>query len=151
MQVRYIQEWPKWNKKKHDELVNAVHFFGKQLLSHQMARHIDIELKCDGEMKEMGTCNSDDHWSNPRFFTIAINPKFTMQHPAAVLAHEMVHLKQFAKAELRQKNNILWWKDLPPYSVDAIAKLPLHETENLPWEWEAYSREQELYDLWRKR
>lgn len=82
------------------------------------------------------TCEPQD-WEKrlPREFKIDIDPKMDNMEFMQSLMHEMVHIKQYARGELRYtKDGHGVWNG---YSYDD----EVHDYYDLPWEIEAHGRE----------
>lgn len=123
------------------ELVRATHFFGRCLLSRQMLPHIDLEIIMKTTIPELGMCSVTFYngWYKPRQFEIVLKRHKSFKNTIATLAHEMVHLKQFAKGELNI-NQTKWHKGL----IDT-QQIPYLQW---PWEVEASLYENILYELY---
>jgi hypothetical protein len=82
-----------------------------------------------------GMCHATQHNKQgvPRNFVLVISPKG--EDPIATLAHEMIHVKQFAKGEL--SHCLTYWKG-KEISEDT-------EYRKQPWEKEAYAHDIGLY------
>lgn len=72
-------------------------------------------------------------------YFVFLNPKFTVSDLCQTLAHEMVHIKQYVKGQLKLKaKGVIWcgkmyrWEDSPSYV-------------NRPWEIEAMKKETILH------
>lgn len=125
-----------------------VKFFSKRFFSADLSKQIRVRLKLvkksfidyDDECAQMEWVDNN---RQPRRFTISINipPKPSLKYIISTLAHEMVHVKQFAKNEL---------VDLPStnYSVTMFKNrkynLSRIEYYDQPWEIEAFGRERGL-------
>ena len=127
-----------------DELLVASHFFGRLLLSHQMLPHIDIEIVMKTTTKDLGCCwvTHYNDWYKPRQFEIILKRHKSHKNTVATLAHEMVHMKQFAKGELNL--GLTKWKK----TTINTEQLPYKEW---PWEIEASSCEYIMYDLYKQK
>ena len=78
----------------------AVKFYAKQLLSDRLRESLHIHVEFIELLEnEYGYCNSEDE-SN-KTFLISINKNLTPEQTLLVLAHEMGHVKQYAKHELK--------------------------------------------------
>ena len=124
----------------HDEslkvqIKESVKYFGKQLLHPNLSKnmHISIILTNMSDNTVYAECYPTKEQRKPRNFVIKL--KKTYKDPLLLLAHEMVHVKQYAKDELcvfhtRWKNTRV--SESTPY-ID------------LPWEKEAYKKDYNLY------
>ena len=69
-------------------------------------------------------------------YVVLIKPR-SLKDMGITLAHEMVHVKQLAKGTLKQVNGVNFWKG-KRYRKN-------HKYLNLPWEIEAFSRQELLF------
>jgi len=127
-----------------EELLKSIHFFGEFLLSHQMLPYIDVEVIMRTQIKDLGSCTVTyyNDWYKPRQFEIILKRHKSLRNTIKTLAHEMVHLKQFAKGELNLDQD-RWHKE----HIDTEV-LPYSEW---PWEKEASTLEHILYDSYRQK
>jgi len=120
-------------------VVELIAFAKKELLPRHKV-YIDVVL--DPEMNG-GVVEVEDNDGCPREFTITINPYMDEEQTALTILHEMVHVKQFARRELRinfiPKRQVLW-------HGDEVGHL---EYAQLPYEIEAYEMEKKLYEAWK--
>jgi hypothetical protein len=106
---------------------------------------VDIKLKRFGKDSSFGYCMPADDWETydrPRRFEIEINSAVRLRRMLETVAHEMVHVKQFAKGELYQGirvNKHRWQGKWLEDNVDYW---------DLPWEIEAHGREVGLFVRW---
>jgi hypothetical protein len=125
---------------------NAVEFYANELMSPQLVRNLNIQLnyKRDLEHKVLGECEIIGDVMRPRRFKITITPmKNTFYNRAEIfntLAHEMIHVKQYAYRQLRFTDSVekTRWKGR---SVNERN----YRYENLPWEKEAFGGEDKLF------
>lgn len=97
-------------------------------------RTLDIEVRIKDLKKAMGYCMEGD--SN-RQFELEIKKGMNLYNLIITVCHEMVHVKQYAKGELRYKSSgARQWK----------ANIISNKTEymDLPWEKEAFKMERDL-------
>lgn len=106
---------------------------------------VDIEfsrtlLKEDGMLAEI---DFEDRVHKPREFTITVDSTVPQRRIMESIAHEMVHLKQYAVGEMCDTNNpdIVRWKNK---QVDLIKC----EYWDRPWEVEAHGKELGLFIRW---
>jgi hypothetical protein len=69
-------------------------------------------------------------------YVVLIKPK-SLKDMGVTLAHEMIHVKQMAKGTLKQVNGVNFWKG-KRYRKN-------HKYLNLPWEIEAFSKQELLF------
>lgn len=126
------------------ELIRAAKFYGSELLSKKMLPNIDVEIVMRSKMRDLGSCMITyyNDWYKAREFEIEIRKYRSMKNTLLTLAHEMVHLKQFAKGELNADQT----KWLGFYvNTDAVSY------HDYPWEIEACSMEHILYGLYEQQ
>ena len=119
----------------------AVKFYGKMLLGN-LYNKIELTIRFDNLKKQgaQGFCIWEDTNRYSREFTIEIDRALDKKPILLALAHEMVHVKQFAKGEMIDylKSNKTRWKG----KIIEIDKIHYWDQE---WEIEAHGREMGLY------
>jgi hypothetical protein len=65
-----------------------------------MVRNLNIEIEVDKNLDFEGECVDEEGTRNPRWFTISLKDQ-ELEDMIRTLAHEMVHVKQHAKNELK--------------------------------------------------
>lgn len=123
------------------EIKFATAFFAQYLMGDKLSRNLDIEIRFEnqGKMAE-GHCSPLDGERRPRSFEIGINPKLRRHKMLQCLAHEMVHVKQYAKGELSNELITAKWQGKTFKLTNSI-----EDYLNWPWEVEAYGRDRALY------
>ena len=142
MQIRLFNVPTKF---KADEIKSALNFFAESLMHKNLSRNINVRV-CFGEDLENTTVWEDDN-SRPREFTITVNSKVGYRTTLLTLAHEMVHVKQYATGELRDAlrgPTLHRWRN-KPYDAKVV------DYCDHPWELEAYGREYGLYLRFREK
>lgn len=142
MQIRLFNVPTKF---KADEIKSALNFFAESLMHKNLCRNIKVRV-CFGEDLENTTVWEDDN-SRPREFTITVNSKVGYRTTLLTLAHEMVHVKQYATGELRDAlrgPTLHRWHN-KPYDAKVV------DYWDHPWEIEAYGREYGLYLRFREK
>lgn len=105
----------------------------KKLMPRMKTLDIEIRLKTINE-DSYGYCLSSTH----REFEIEIDKKMTLRRLLETVAHEMVHVKQYARKEL--VDDYTWHnKTYSPKNCDYWDQ---------PWEIEAHGREAGLFIRW---
>jgi hypothetical protein len=136
MQIRLFNV-PK--KFKADEIKAALNFYAETLMHKNLCKNIQLRV-CFNNDGENTTMWEDDN-VRPREFTITIGSNMGYQNTFLTLAHEMVHVKQYAMGELRdvmRGPTPQRWHN-KSYNAEDV------EYWDLPWEIEAYGREKGLY------
>ena len=127
----------KINKK----LREATQFFASNLFTPQMKRHIEIRIRQRDLATWHGFVSIEDYnvLNQPRSFVIEIHKNDSEEEKLKTLAHELVHVRQYARNELNDEMNT--WKGR---KVDSDS-IPY---DDQPWEVEAIKLGDELYELY---
>lgn len=136
------------------QIANACEFYGNLLMDPRMVRSLRIDINLIKSLDVMGECINEDGIARSRWFTINLRDSRDDESIFKTLAHEMVHVKQYAKGELGKDLAVTkggfqvrtrWmgspWK--PKSKEDGYF--------DSPWEIEAYGREVGLYKRWVER
>ena len=116
----------------------------------RLHKHIFLEIIIDKSVPYAGLCSPDDDNAKPKYFTITLNPNAPdplLQN----LAHEMVHLFQYATGVCKQVfagrpkelvgGKLIWFGE----EYDFSGNDDLDTYENYPWEVQAWEMEEDLY------
>ena len=117
------------SQKKHAQ--SMVEFCVKTLMPRM--RTLDITVRLCKPQGAMRYCLETD---NDRTFEIELDKTQSMRNLLETLAHEMVHVKQYARRELNPKVDCWMGKTYNPKKVSYW---------DLPWEIEAHGREIGLF------
>ena len=104
-----------------------------------LPRHkIEIEITHRGLVREgfHGLCSVRDCDWRPRSFLIEIHNRLSKEDYMKTLFHEMQHILQHIRGDLRDKRGIRCWKGIDCSDLDY---------KEMPWETDAHQRELELY------
>lgn len=129
-----------------------VYTFTEDVLQHffkyRLKRPIDINIKIVKSLpdNDMGLCDGDRDEVNIDVAKGYMDEKdsyvlYEYDLVLKTLVHELIHAKQFIRGQMSSKNRI--WIDK---GVKKDCKGIWYK--NLPWEKEAYSLEDQLYDLY---
>lgn len=126
-----------------DELAVAAEFYASILLPRKYLKTIDLEIELKNKLDEdvAGYCEYLDKTRSTKEFRIQLCKKATKEELLKNLAHEMVHLKQFALGELSDGicgARSTTWHDRT-YNDKSLSYW------DEPWEIEAFGREAGLY------
>lgn len=123
------------------EIKFATAFFAQYIMGTRLAKNLDIEIRFEdqGKLAE-GYCAPIDAERRPRMFEIGIKPKMRRHKMLQCLAHEMVHVKQYARGELSAELVTAKWQG-KTYKLSNS----FEDYLNWPWEIEAYGRDRSLY------
>jgi len=124
---------------------SAVEFYCAKLMSKRMCNSLDIKVlmkkRLDDDEDFEAFCNYVGKNEGYREFEIEVKKGLSVRDTLTYLAHECVHVKQFATGEMR---------DGAVYAITTKWKgREINEQRvdywDLPWEIEAYGREKGLY------
>lgn len=135
------------SKSQKDYARSIATFSAGKLMSPQLVKNLDITIQLvkNLSVKEgvYGDCIWEDDDVRPREFIIRADCSLRLRRILETIAHEMVHVKQWAMGEMREMSrpaNKTKWKG------------QLFETEmeywDRPWEIEAHGREVGLFIRW---
>jgi predicted nucleotidyltransferase component of viral defense system len=118
--------------------MKAIDWFAQKLFSPQLSQHLYIRISYVKVDTHWGLAIIDGHNKRgyPREFIIEVNRSLTEHEKIMTLAHELVHIRQYAKMELNEEMNS-WHGEY--VNADVI---PYHEQ---PWEIEAYDVGDKLF------
>jgi hypothetical protein len=99
---------------------------------------LDITIKYRGLSREgvFGCCTVEDCNYRPRSFLIELHTNLTIDDYYKTLLHELQHILQFVRGDLRDKNQKRLWKGID------CSELNYEEQQ---WEIEAHQMEEVLY------
>lgn len=138
------------NKRLVKLLEDSAEFYGQTLMRKDLCHNVGLDIvlykdmdRAYGTKDILGWCGIlDDNMSRPREFQIDLCTRQGTTRMLMTLAHEMVHLSQFAQGRLRHLNDgsTMWNKKKLHRAKGEKLKY-----KNLPWEEEAFSREGDLF------
>ena len=132
-------------KKVRKIVEQAAWYYAEKLMGKRLMAglEININLKKDllTEEGHEGTAIWDDDGYRPKEFTIKLDTTVNFRNLLINLAHEMVHVKQWAKDEMYEYMNTM---GMVRFKGERIH---LEETDywDYPWEIEAYGRQLGLF------
>lgn len=126
--------------KKAQGLKDASVFYADLMMDRRIVRNTNLEIKIVDDYEFLGHCLPEEDIKNPRYFTIILQKDKGLLR---TLAHEMVHLKQYATGELSFDMKEVYWHGKP-----WKPKGKQHKYFDSPWELEAYGRDFGLYYRW---
>lgn len=132
-------------------IITATSFYAETLMN-DICDELDIDIDIDYEAEVAGHCMTEDELEYPRAFTIVLNPD-RCERIYQDLAHEMVHVKQYARGELY--NILALDSDKLSFSQIWMNRVWIptsdeHPYFDAPWEVEAYGKEVGLYYRWKE-
>ena len=118
----------------------ATIFFASKLMSKKLADNLNIKIIIlDDPRFTGGFCLSEDSGIRQRNFLIELFRSRSKLNMICTLAHEMVHVKQFARNELRDKS--IKSKTVTTWYGEVYEDILYWDS---PWEHEAYGLERAL-------
>lgn len=134
---------------KQRELVQSIaEWCAVKLMGPRLASVVNVEIELRRDMGDsLGNATWEDDNHRPRDFTMEVNSskELRLRKILETVAHEMVHVKQYAKGEMKdlisRPANIRKWqgKEIDTNTISYW---------DLPWEIEAYGRECGLFVRW---
>lgn len=126
------------------EIKNIISFSSQLLLGKKLTNNVIIIIKnCQLKKNEWGYCGPTDYNNfSHREFEILLNNRASKKNQIITLLHEMIHVKQYARNELK-------CYDMQRYKwLGKKLEVEPQEYETLPWEIEASMSEEVLYRLY---
>lgn len=119
----------------------AANHIADNLLSKKLKKNIQLEIQIKDNLGAGGYCDFEDESPlAPRNFTIELDRTKKRIHMFLALAHEMVHLKQYAKVEVKDK---LYRRKYVKVWMGQVYDDDVSYWDQ-PWEIEAYGLENSL-------
>lgn len=129
------------------EVKNALEFFGWMLLGSRLAKNVYVDVVFESMEKNFcGFCEPVDFgYRNHRFFEITVNSRQSKAMQLRTLAHEMVHVMQFARNQFKilDDENTYKWRG-------KVMRMKREKYFSMPWEKEAHISEDYLLDYYKK-
>lgn len=121
----------------------ALKFFGKRLLGEPLYHRLNVKLvfeEFEKKSREYAFCEWEYENHRAKDYILTINKNLSKKETLLAIAHEMVHVKQYAKGELKDYLRVkkCKWKG-EIIDSDAV------DYWDHPWEIEAHGREKGLY------
>ena len=109
----------------------AAMFYAEQLMTPKMLENIFVRIKFDSKIDALGYAEvvNYNESNKPREFQIELNPLAGSHDILETLAHEMVHIKQYAYGETNEYGTRWRGQRINTENLDYY---------NEPWEVEAY-------------
>lgn len=131
-----IQKMGRRNKKL---LVAAANYFALNSLTADEFLTIKLTVRFESHKGYMGSCMPVDHRKDrPCRFVIHVDKKCTDEQVVPILAHEITHLKQYHRGELKNISDLeTFWKGRKHVASKDLDHIDLEEYQNFAWEKEA--------------
>lgn len=139
----YISFVNKIDSSRQTLIESAVVFFADYLISKRCCKTLEIDIHITNSTAD-GFCEYNDSNINPRSFTIELDKNLTGSELIKTIAHEMVHVKQYVKGELKERYkpryHHLWYNK----------KVTVNDNNynDVPWEVEARNFEIKLFNIY---
>jgi len=141
-------EFSRGSKQKREYAESICNFVAEKFMP-RLKDKITINLEFVSGLKKResiyGDCIWEDEDFRPREFTIRVDAGMDMRMTLTTIAHEMVHVKQYAKDEMKQLfsvNKTRFKGEYVPAGTDYWDQ---------PWEIEAHGRETGLFIQWAEK
>lgn len=128
------------SKLSSEEIYFATKYFSQLLMSKRLMKALVVEVNFTKDISTDGNSVWVDDNHRPREFEININSKMGTRKQLITLAHEIVHVKQYAKGELKS----LLRTSTERWHGKYIQTDELNYFDR-PWEIEAFGREYGMY------
>jgi uncharacterized protein YjaZ len=133
------------NGKTNSKIRSAILYFADNLISKQLQKHITIKLSFINSADTYGEVEVTDYNSKgqPRDFTLFIDKNISEEEKIHTIAHELVHVKQYAYNELNEQMTL--WRG------KKVSEEQFEKYCDRPWEKEAYELGDKLYEQYNAR
>ena len=139
------------------ELTSAAYFFARRLMHPNLVRALNVDINVVKRHSTLGMCDtSANDRGKYRDFEITLRSRRGDPDICQTLAHEMIHVKQYATGQLSSDAVLIAKAGKLLYTTLWMneAWIPCGDESHYydsPWEIEAYGREVGLYYRWRNR
>jgi len=137
----YIEFTNKLKSKKRSHIENIIRFCVLEMLNEKDWTGLEIEVNVTKSTAD-GFCEYSDTNFSPKSFILEINKDLEGEELTKTVIHEMVHVKQYVKGQLKERYNPvhhhLWHKEMIIVNDDNFY--------SVPWEVEARELEQILFE-----
>ena len=125
---------------------SMIRFAAHKLMGDRLARKCYIKVGISDHLFQretiFGDCINEDTDHRPREFLIRLDSNMNMRSFLETLAHELVHVKQFAKDEMKDLGMGRTRFGKSYYDSSTVGYW------DQPWEIEAHGRERGLFEMW---
>jgi hypothetical protein len=119
----------------------ATWWYAEKLMGKRLMSGLEINVNLLKKNNDEGSCIWEDENRRPKEFTIDIDGRATVRNILITLAHEMVHLKQWAKDEMYEYMNVA---GLVRFKGEKV-HMEIIDYWDYPWEIEAYGKQLGLF------
>lgn len=137
------------DREKREKLREAAKFFLRELIPYHVRQNLKVSITLNPRFPDFGEAITSRPYKKgvrPTSFKVVLHPhKWCWIKLIKTLAHEIVHIKQFAIGEMFEPSDqVTVWKSRRIVNDN----LPYHKH---PWEVEAAGNEGLLWELWKNR
>lgn len=124
-----------------------VRFCAHSLMTSRLVNTLEVRIEFVDDLDHLdGECDYEDYGDpRPKDFIVRIKDSLPLHKQLRTICHEMVHVKQYARGELRYMcrpaRHTKFQGTLYPEDIDYWAR---------PWEIEAFDKEKDLFTDWLK-
>ena len=139
----HIKGSNKYNRK----LVEAATWwYADKLMGKRLMSGLEIHINLRKNLIDKEDCEGtatweDDYCDRPKEFTIELDVTYSIRDALITLAHEMVHIKQWAKDEMYEYMNVA---GLVRFKGEKF-HMEITDYWDYPWEIEAYGKQLGLF------
>jgi len=150
IQVRVTGKCSRISKRQVRE---AVSFYSSLIISRRLLNYLTVRVEFKNLWKTdkcTGTCCPEYDEPRPRDFIVEVNSEMSKKKILETLAHELVHMKQFAYGELKHYLKIPKTRFLDELFDN---EREVQSDENYwfsPWEIESWGRQPGMYVLYKQ-
>ena len=122
----------------------ATWWYAEKLMSNRLMSGLEIDINLRKNLVDKEGCEGTATWEDenhrPKEFTIELDVTYSIRDALITLAHEMVHIKQWAKGEMYEylKSGLIRFHKTK-FDVDNI------DYWDYPWEVEAFGKQLGLF------
>jgi hypothetical protein len=132
------------NKKVRKVVEQAAWYYAEKLMGKRLLRSLEITINLKKNLLDKdgheGTAIWEDDNIRPKEFTISLDSTCTIRNILITLAHEMVHVKQWAKGEMYEYAE----QDMVRFNKTKFNLADINYWD-YPWEIEAFGRQLGLF------
>ena len=132
------------NKATRKLVTAATWFYAEKLMGKRLINNLKLNIKLKRGMFKKdnteGTAIWEDENTRPKEFTIVLDSTCTIRNILITLAHEMVHVKQWAKGEMYEYAE----QDMVRFNKTKFNLADINYWD-YPWEIEAFGRQLGLF------
>lgn len=135
------------NRKTQKICKDIAQYCSEKLMGKRLSDNVSLKIEFVKQLDKFnvtdGDCMWEDEEERPREFTIRVRDGMCLSKKLRTICHEMVHVKQYAKGEMRQS-----WRPAKMTRFNGELYPDDMDYWDQPWEIEAFGREDGLYTRW---